>query len=91
MCYLIYQYLQVLSRLGLFVLSVDAAANSNASVTNLTGANRTMEVIFIDPPGSPILLGALFFAQSYVAYFVTRFHCTLPTRADLDRGGVVAL
>ena len=91
LCYLLYQYLQVVGRLGVFVMSVETAvSSSNSSVSNYTG-NNTIVLHIIDPPGNPYLLAAMFLLQSYIAYFVTRFYCNLPTRADLSRVGFVAL
>ena len=88
-CYLAYQYMQVIGRLGVFVLSIDFAVQRNA--INGTTDNTTLILHMGSPPGNPVLLGALFVLQAYVAYFVTRFYCTLPTRADLDRVGFVPL
>jgi len=91
LCYLLYQYLQVVGRLGLLVISIEESIHgNNSTVSNYTG-NNSVVLHIIDPPGNPFLLTAMFLLQSYIAYFVTRFYCNLPTRADLSRVGYVAL
>jgi len=91
LCYLLYQYLQVAGRLAILVMSVGASVRGNDSAVGNYSGNNSFVLHIIDPPGSPFLLAAMLFLQTYIAYFVTRFYCNLPTRADLARVGFVSL
>ena len=88
-CYLGYQYIQVVGRgANLVYFFILITPNQNVITDNASDAkNQTVHtsLIISNHAEMGILLGALFFMQMYIAYYVTKFYKYLPFPMDHDR------